>query len=105
MFISTNSILSFTTTLAIFQVAFGQPQVQRRADVNHVWTLANGDISPVSATSNMNNTTLELRNHLRMATLALPFSSMGRLIILFVVRLTDPTWQSVPWSYHYGEQG
>ena len=57
MFIRTNSILSFTTILATFQVAFGavvmdmdpfgQPFIQKRADVSYVWTLANGDIAPV----------------------------------------------------------
>jgi len=62
MFISTYSILSFATSLAILPSAlgaaitdldpFGQPLIRKREDVNHFWSIANGDIAPVRTTSN-----------------------------------------------------
>jgi len=62
MFISTYSILSFATSLAILPSALGaaitdldpfdQPIIRKRDEVNYVWSIANGDIAPVRITSN-----------------------------------------------------
>ena len=79
MLISTNSILSFTTTLAILPSALGasltaldRSLVKKRDDVNYVWSIANGDIAPVRITFNFNTISTIRNTYSRMATLALP---------------------------------
>lgn len=84
MIISTNSILSFTTALAILPSAlgaalteldpFGQSLIKKRDEVNYVWSIANGDIAPVRFNFNFNTISAIRSPYSRMATLALPRS-------------------------------
>jgi len=109
MFISTNYILSFTTALAILPSVlgadlepFGQPLIRKRANVNHIWSIANGDIAPVKPTSNF-NTILALRIIIGwLHSLCRPRKWVG-FVIMSLISLTDLMHQSIPWSYHYGQ--
>jgi len=109
MVINTNYILSFTTALAILPSAlgralspFGQPLIQKRADVSYVWSIANGDIAPVKPTSNF-NTILALRIIIGWLHSLCRSRKWVGFVIVFIISLTDLMHQSIPWSYHYGQ--
>jgi len=84
MLISTNSILSFTTALAILPSAlgaaltdldsFGKSHINKRDEVNYTFNLANGDIAPVRISFNFNTISAIRHPYSRMAILALPCS-------------------------------
>ena len=59
----TKAILSFTTSLAILPSVLGADKdpFQKRGEVNHIWSIANGDIAPVGTTSNF-NTIISIQN-------------------------------------------